>query len=130
MRILIIIPAYNEEKNIERVVWSLQNYDPSWEILVVNDGSTDETGSIASALEKCTVIQLPLNLGIGGAVQTGFKYAVRNGCDIAVQFDGDGQHLPEEIYKLVSVIESGAAEVVIGSRFLDKGPGWKSTIMR
>ena len=128
--ILVIVPAFNEEKNIVRVIEDLKGIELKPDILVVNDGSLDETGPVAKITGKALVVDLPNNLGIGGAVQTGFKYASRNGYKTAVQFDGDGQHLAAEIPKLLAVLEKGTADMVIGSRFLQKQGGFRSTFVR
>ena len=116
--ILIIIPAYNEAENIEKVIKSLKIMNNRWDLLVVNDGSWDGTGDIAERTGCAITINLPCNLGIGGSVQTGFKYAKNHEYDIAVQFDGDGQHNADEIEKLIQSIIKDTADVVIGSRFL------------
>ena len=129
-KILIIVPAFREEENITGVIESLHSENPEWRILVVNDGSEDNTGKLAEATGKADVINLPANLGIGGAVQTGFKFASRNGFDIAVQFDGDGQHIASELHKMLDALNDGGNDVVIGSRFCGKNKGWKSTKMR
>ncbi|RPI70240.1 MAG: DUF2304 family protein, partial [Geobacteraceae bacterium] len=91
--LLIVVPAYNEAKSIGRVIEDLRGLAVPLDILVVNDGSLDATSQVARATGQALVVDLPKNLGIGGAVQTGFKYAVRNGYRVAIQFDGDGQHL-------------------------------------
>ena len=127
---LVIVPAYNEGENIVRVIEDLKGIDLALDVLVVNDGSSDNTCQAAQATGKALVVDLPKNLGIGGAVQTGFKYANRNGYRIAVQFDGDGQHIAGEIAKLVGVLESHGANMVIGSRFLKKHGGFRSTFVR
>jgi glycosyltransferase involved in cell wall biosynthesis len=129
-RILIIIPAYNEEKNINNVICSLQAANPNYECLVVNDGSKDHTQREAEASGLATVIQLPSNLGIGGAVQTGFKYAFYNNFDYAIQFDGDGQHLASEIPKILAPLRTQEYDACIGSRFVEKTFGFQSTFMR
>lgn len=129
-RILIIIPAYNEEKNIAKVIKSLKDTNSGYECLVVNDGSKDNTQHEAEASGLATVIQLPSNLGIGGAVQTGFKYAFYNDFDYAIQFDGDGQHLASEIPKILSPLQTNDFDVCIGSRFIEKTLGFQSTFMR
>lgn len=129
-RILIIIPAYNEEKNIAKVIKSLKDANSVYECLVVNDGSKDNTQHEAEASGLATVIQLPSNLGIGGAVQTGFKYAFYNNFDYAIQFDGDGQHLADEIPKILSPLQATDYDVCIGSRFVEKTLGFQSTFMR
>ena len=127
-RILAIVPAFNEKENIASVISDLK--DVSIDILVINDASTDETSYVARSAGGAEIIDLPVNLGIGGAVQTGFKYASRNRYDIAIQFDGDGQHKAREIKKLTGPIEAGEADVVIGSRFLGGEKGFKSTFTR
>lgn len=119
MRILIIIPAYNEALNIERVVDNLiQNY-PQYDYVVVNDGSKDDTAEICKR-RKYNLIDLPVNLGLTGAVQAGMRYAVKKNYDAAIQFDGDGQHRPEYIEKLAKELVLSGAEIVIGSRFVSK----------
>lgn len=117
---LIIIPVYNEEENIERVIDNIRREGPSIDILAVDDGSTDDTSGILYRLSVNT-INLPFNLGYGGALQTGFKYAVENSYDFVIQFDGDGQHDAKEIIKLVKALEEEKGDIVIGSRFMDKG---------
>lgn len=130
--IAAIIPAFNEEKAIADVIEGIRllerTDDLSVDVIVVNDCSTDKTAAVASCLD-CVVLNLPVNLGIGGAVQTGFKYAYQNGYDIALQVDGDGQHPPEEIPKLVKALEEDEADVVIGSRFIE-GVGYQSSFLR
>ncbi len=131
-KIAVIIPAYNEETAIASVVASVHAASKAsgmhyWPV-VINDCSKDRTGEIISSL-KCTAIQLPINLGIGGAVQTGYKYALRNGYSHAVQVDGDGQHPPVELIKLYSKMEQEGYDVMIGSRFIE-GTGFQSSFMR
>jgi len=129
--ILIIVPAFNEAENISQVIHRLYDENCDWDILVVNDASTDNTSELARATGKVTaVIDLPFNLGIGGCVQTGFRYARDNGYDYALQFDGDGQHSAEEIRKLLDLVISGEADVAIGSRFREKHEGFKSSVYR
>lgn len=128
--ILIIVPAYNEGENIVRVIENLLGIGLELDILVVNDGSTDDTSVRAKATGKVIVVDLIKNLGIGGAVQTGFKYASRNDYRVAVQFDGDGQHLADEIPKLLAALEQGGVNMVIGSRFLKKHNGYRSSFFR
>ncbi|MCX7736457.1 MAG: glycosyltransferase family 2 protein [Candidatus Kapabacteria bacterium] len=130
MKVLIIVPAYNEAIIIKSVLESIINENPNWDILVINDGSSDKTGEIASELKKVKVVNLPCNLGIGGAVETGFKYAFFNNYDFAVQFDGDGQHKASEINKILQPLIEGSADVVIGSRFLVKSSNWKPNFSR
>lgn len=128
MKILVIIPAYNEEKNIEHFVNELINKCPRADYLIVNDHSADQTGNIIRN-DHFQYVTLPLNLGIGGAVQTGYRYARDNGYDIAVQMDGDGQHDPEYLMNLIQPIMDGTADYCIGSRFINK-EGFQSTPMR
>jgi glycosyltransferase involved in cell wall biosynthesis len=117
MKILVIIPAYNEEESLPGVIRDLRDNAPEADVLVVNDGSRDATGRIAREM-GALVVELPFNLGIGGAMQTGYRYAARNLYDIAIQFDGDGQHVAAEIKKLLQPLDDGTADIVIGSRFL------------
>ena len=125
-RVLVIIPAYNEEDNIVATVQSV--VDCGYDYVVVNDGSTDDTLQICKD-NGINVLDLPQNLGIGGAVQAGHKYAQRFGYDIDVQVDGDGQHDPSYIPHLIKEIANGS-DLVIGSRFLEKTDGFQSTFMR
>lgn len=128
MKVLIIIPAYNEAENIERVVDDLiENYS-EYDYVVVNDCSTDGTERILKE-RGYNYISLPTNLGIGGAVQSGYIYAVEHGYDIAVQTDGDGQHDPAYIKSLIAPIERGEADMTIGSRFIEKH-GFQTSFMR
>jgi glycosyltransferase involved in cell wall biosynthesis len=120
MKILIIIPAYNEEKSIPGVIDDIRSHVPDADIIVVNDGSRDRTEMVAREL-GVTVLALPFNLGIGGAMQTGYLYAEQNGYDVAVQFDGDGQHVAAEVGALLTPIRQGRADIVVGSRFLKSG---------
>jgi glycosyltransferase involved in cell wall biosynthesis len=115
-RRIAILPAFNEEQAIERVIDEIRAADPGFTILVVDDGSTDRTCALARA-RGVDVIRLPFNLGIGGAVQTGYLYALENGYEIAVQIDGDGQHDPSQVGVLLAPILAGEADVVVGSRF-------------
>lgn len=129
---LIIIPAYNEEDNIVNVYQKIKKYDDkkNYDIIVINDGSTDKTEDILKK-NKIPHITLVNNLGIGGAVQTGYKYAYNHKYDIAIQFDGDGQHSVENLEDIVKPIEYGKANMVIGSRFIDKSSSdFKSTKAR
>lgn len=118
-RTLIIVPAFNEAGAISKLVTRLHRSLPEMDILVIDDGSTDATAR--EAQQHCKTICLPFNTGIGGAMQTGYRYADLNGYDIAVQVDGDGQHRPREVRKLVEYIASGNADLVVGSRFLERG---------
>jgi glycosyltransferase involved in cell wall biosynthesis len=118
-KVLVIVPAYNEEQNIEQTVRDLKLNTPMCDILVVNDGSVDKTAEIAEHT-GAKVLSLPVNLGIGGAVQTGFIYALNYGYSVALQVDGDGQHRADEIEKLIQPILHSEADVTIGSRFLSE----------
>jgi len=116
--------------NIKKVIDDIDEIQANIDILVINDGSTDNTGHIAEETGKAYVINLPCNLGIGGCVQTGFKFAKKNNYDVAFQFDGDGQHKASEIDKILKPIQDGQVDVVIGSRFLIKNDGFQSTYWR
>ena len=129
-RILVIVPAYNEKDSIAGVIDDIKGFNDKLDIVVINDGSRDNTGEIVRSTGKADVIDLVLNLGIGGAVQTGFIYADINNYDIALQFDGDGQHIASEIPNIVEPIINGEADFTIGSRFAEKHGGWKSSIAR
>lgn len=128
MRKLVIVPAYNEEQSIEGVVKDLRENFPQGDILIINDGSKDRTSAVAKGL-GVNVIDLPYNLGIGGAVQTGFVYAYEYGYDVALQFDGDGQHVAAEIEKIFRKFEKDGADLVVGSRFLSE-TGFTSSVQR
>lgn len=127
-KVLIIIPAYNESENIERVVDNLTGNFPQYDYLIVNDCSRDNTEEIIKK-RGYNYISLPVNLGIGGGVQSGYLYAVQNDYDIAVQIDGDGQHDPAFVEKLIAPIISGEADITIGSRFIDK-KGFQTSFLR
>jgi glycosyltransferase involved in cell wall biosynthesis len=114
-RTLVIIPAWNEEEALPGTLAELARLRPDLDVLVVSDGSTDRSADVAR-FAGATVVELPFNLGIGGALQTGFRYAVRNGYERAVQFDADGQHDPAEIAVLLDALDNGA-DMVVGSRF-------------
>ena len=129
LRKLAIIPAYNEEGMVGQVVRGIRRHAPEFDIVVVDDGSTDRTFAEASA-EGVTVIRHPFNLGIGGAMQSGFKYAAANEYDVAAQVDGDGQHKPTYLNDLLEALHtSGKADMVCGSRFRGD-PGYKVPIGR
>ena len=128
MKTLVIIPAYNEGKCIKNVVNNLMRVNNNVDVLVVNDGSKDDTLNEAKKT-KAIVLDLPFNLGIGGAVQAGYIYAYKNNYDIAIQLDGDGQHNPKYIEEMVKIIEESKAEMVIGSRFITK-TGYNQTFAR
>ena len=116
MRCLVIIPAYNEEENIERVIENLKEHYSSYDYVVINDGSSDNTARICRKRDY-EMIDLPVNLGLAGAFQTGLKYAYRRGYDYAIQFDADGQHRPEFIAPMLGKMKEGY-DIVIGSRFV------------
>ena len=130
MKILIIIPAYNEEANIINTVNKIKNYKKyNIDYIVINDGSTDQTKVLLES-NKINYIDLPYNLGIGASVQTGYKYAYYNDYDIAIQFDGDGQHDINYIDKLIEPIVQKEADIVVGSRFIDNTSKFRSTKAR
>jgi glycosyltransferase involved in cell wall biosynthesis len=120
LRRLAIVPAYNEAESISRVVIEIRAADPDFEVVVVDDGSTDRTARIARAA-GAHVVTLPFNLGIGGAVQTGYQYARDEGFDVAVQVDGDGQHDPTQITLLLGPLLDDQADMVVGTRFAGEG---------
>lgn len=128
-KVLIIIPALNEGRAIKRLVTEIRSLHPSFDIVVVNDGSSDNTASEAQSA-GARVITLPYNLGIGGAVQTGFKLASREQYDAAVQIDGDAQHDPAYLSAVLNPVLSGSLDLSIGSRFLRDKTRFKSTWLR
>ncbi len=115
-RTIAIVPARNEAGAIGGVVDEIRAFDPTLDVVVIDDGSTDATAEVARS-RGVAVVSLPFNLGIGGAVQTGFKYALANGYELAVRLDGDGQHDPAELPKLIGPVVRGEADIVVGSRF-------------
>lgn len=127
--VLIIIPAYNEGSRIGRVLEAIHAQDRGWDVLVVNDGSTDDTAE-AAASGGALIVNHPFNLGYGAALQTGYKFAFANGYASAVQMDGDGQHRPEQIDNLLAPIADDRADIVIGSRFLQGGGGYDIPLVR
>lgn len=131
MKVLMIIPAYNEEKSILSTVKSLNKADlkdDTLDYVIINDGSSDKTKEVCLN-NNLNIINLPVNLGIGGAVQTGYKYALEHNYDVAIQFDGDGQHDATYIKTLVDEIKNGA-DIVIGSRYVAELSEFKSTVLR
>ena len=133
-KILLIIPAYNEEKAINKTVDKILEYNKknktNYDVIVINDGSKDNTENVLIE-NNIPHIKLIHNLGIGGAVQTGYKYALENNYDIAIQFDGDGQHNVEYVKNIIEPIIKNKADLVIGSRFIDKNSSeFKSTFAR
>lgn len=129
LRRIAIVPALNEEHTVARVIDELHAFDPGMDIVVIDDGSADATAGVA-ARKGAYVLRLPFNLGIGGAVQTGFKFAFEHHYDVAVRVDGDGQHDPGQLLRLLEPVLRGEADIVIGSRFAaDKG-GYQSSRSR
>jgi glycosyltransferase involved in cell wall biosynthesis len=128
-RLVAVVPAWNEEGAIGRVVDEIRAFDPAAAIVVVDDASSDETAVVAEA-HGATVLRLPFNVGIGGAVQTGFRYARDEGYDVAVRLDGDGQHDASELGKLLAPVHAGTADLVIGSRFGDPGGTYRPPFAR
>jgi len=128
MRGLVIVPAFNEAANLPRVLSAIRLTNPTWDIVVVDDGSSDTSAQVAEKM-GAVVLRSVLNLGIGGAVQTGFLWAREREYELAVQIDGDDQHDPQFIPALVAPIAAGELDLVIGSRFLEQG-GFRSTVLR
>lgn len=127
-KVLLIIPAYNEEESLRSLIEEIKAACPEVDYLVVNDCSSDDTERLLEEL-GANYITLPCNMGIGGAVQSGYRYAAQNGYDIAIQIDGDGQHDVRFVKDMVKLIEDKQADVVIGSRFIDK-EGFQSSQAR
>lgn len=119
MKTLIIIPAYNEQNTLETLISDIREKCPDADYVVVNDCSSDDTDKVLHSI-GANYVKAPVNLGIGGAVQTGYRYAAQNGYDIAIQIDGDGQHDVIYVPDMVRMIEANEADVVIGSRFIEK----------
>lgn len=128
MKTLVMIPCYNEEENIERVVARLNERAPEVDYLIINDCSTDRSEEILRK-NKFSYLSLPVNLGIGGGVQSGYLYAVEHDYDITVQMDGDGQHDPAYLADLIRPVAAGELDMAIGSRFITKN-GFQSSAMR
>jgi hypothetical protein len=127
--LVAVVPAWNEEGAIGGVVDEIRVFDAAATVVVVDDASTDATADVAEA-HGATVLRLPFNVGIGGAVQTGFRYARDEGFEVAVRLDGDGQHDASELPKLLEPIHAGTADLVIGSRFVDPGGGYRPPFAR
>jgi glycosyltransferase involved in cell wall biosynthesis len=128
LRSIAIVPARNEEVSLGAVLAEICVAEPDLGIVVINDGSTDSTARVAEAA-GVPVVNLPFNVGIGGTVQTGYQYAIEHGYDIAIQVDGDGQHDPREIGRVLEPILDGRADLVVGTRFVSGG-GYRGTRLR
>jgi glycosyltransferase involved in cell wall biosynthesis len=128
LRRVAIVPALNEQDSVARVIDELRAFDPGMDVVVVDDGSVDRTAAVAKA-KGVHVIRLPFNLGIGGAVQTGFRFAAERGYDVAVRVDGDGQHDPAELPRILRPILDDDADIAVGSRFA-AGEGYQSSRSR
>ncbi len=128
MKKLIIIPAYNESECIEQTVRDIMENAADFDYVIINDCSTDNTREICES-NGFNIVNLPINLGIGGAVQTGYMYAMEYGYDVAVQVDGDGQHDPQFLRQMADYIEEHQVDMVIGSRFIEK-KGFQSSFLR
>jgi glycosyltransferase involved in cell wall biosynthesis len=122
------VPVFNERGSVGRVVRRLRRSLPDYDVLVIDDGSTDDT--LRQIPAGVTVVSLPFNLGIGGAMQTGYRYAALHGYDVAVQVDGDGQHRPSEVRRLVEFVLTGDADLAVGSRFLEPTPYRQSLVRK
>ena len=129
LRRVAIVPALNEERALPAVIDELRAFDPGLDIVVVDDASADGTAAAAAA-KNVRVLRLPFNLGIGGAVQTGFRYAFENGYDLAVRVDGDGQHDPSQLDRLLAPVLAGETDIAVGSRFAADAEGYRSSRTR
>jgi glycosyltransferase involved in cell wall biosynthesis len=132
LRCLAIVPVFNEGGAVGKVIERLRRALPEFDVLVIDDGSTDDTLRRIASSAHVTVVSLPFNLGIGGAMQTGYRYAALEGYDIAIQVDGDGQHRPSEVRRLVNYLRDDKADLVVGSRFLEpaKYKHYRQTLFR
>ncbi len=128
-RVLVVVPAYNESTSIAGVLTDVRACEPKWSIVVVDDGSTDNTADAVRRVDEVDLIRLPCNLGIGGARQVGFVFAWRHGYDIVVQIDGDGQHMACEARRIVRTLFETDADIVIGSRYIER-EGFQSSKAR
>lgn len=134
MKVAIIIPCYNEAANILKVIddiYAMQPANEHWQPIVVNDCSTDNTAAVVAGEPRAVLLDLPCNLGVGAAVQTGYKYAIKHNFDYAVKFDGDGQHRADTLTELLTPLQDNMADMSIGSRFVQPAhSGFQSTSMR
>lgn len=128
-RVVAVVPAWNESASIGDVVDAVRAVDAGIDIVVVDDASEDDTAGVAEA-RGAVVLRLPFNVGIGGAVQTGFRYALDGGYELAVRLDGDGQHDASEIPKILAPVQAGEADLVIGSRFVDGSGSYRPPLAR
>jgi glycosyltransferase involved in cell wall biosynthesis len=128
LRVLVLVPAYNEAESLPPLLTELTSRYPDYEVVVINDGSTDGTEKVVRGT-SARLVSLPCNLGIGGAMQTGFRIARDEGYEVAVQVDGDGQHPPEQVHALVDGLLQSGSDMAIGSRFLTRS-GYQSTLGR
>jgi len=124
-----IVPALHEELPVPRVIGEMRAFDPGLVVVVVDDGSADRTAEVAAA-NGALVLRLPFNLGIGGAVQTGFRFAFEHGFDLAVRVDGDGQHDPAQLARILEPVLRGEADIAVGSRFAAEKGGYRSSRSR
>ena len=129
MRRIAVVPAFNEQQNVGRVIEEIRAFDPGLDIVVVDDGSVDRTAAVARE-HGARVLCLPFNLGIGGAVQTGFRYAFEHGYELAVRVDGDGQHDPAQLDRVIAPVLAGEADIAVGSRFVEASQGYRSSRSR
>ena len=127
-RALAIVPAYNEQDALGTVLEEIRAAEPDLQVVVVNDASVDRTAAVA-ARTGAVVLNLPFNVGIGGAMQTGYQYALEHGFELAIQVDGDGQHDPREIGRVLEPLLDGRADLVVGTRFVEGG-GYRGTRVR
>ena len=127
-RLLVIVPCFNEAASIARVIQDIRAHAAFADVLVIDDGSSDATCAEAAKWARC--VRLPVNLGIGGAVQTGIRFADRNGYDACIQVDGDGQHPADQIERLLAATRAARPQIVVGSRYLDDNDGFKSSWLR
>ncbi len=129
LRRIAIVPAYNEEACIGQVLDEIREFDLGLSVVVIDDGSIDRTAQVARD-RGAHVLRLPFNLGIGGSVQTGFRYAWENGYELAVRVDGDGQHDPSQLALIIGPVLADEADICVGSRYRERGDGFRSSAPR